>query len=122
MRKGVSAGDDRSITIDQINLAYRVLSDSSARMEYDRLLRLQTQQPQNDMVKEAPGLETIDLDDMFFDEAQATWYRGCRCGRERAFVVSEQELEQEAQYGEIVLGCDGCSLWLRVTFQVDEEK
>ncbi|MCJ1448025.1 MAG: hypothetical protein MMC23_008538 [Stictis urceolatum] len=107
--------------IDAINDAYKVLSDSHAKLEYDRVLKLQGEKPQNGLIKEHPGLETVDLDDMQLDETNVTWYRACRCGRDRGFEVLEAELEKEAEHGEIIIGCDGCSLWLRVVFQTVDE-
>lgn len=70
------------------------------------------------------GIETIDLDDLNMDEDETkehTWYRGCRCGEERGFVITEGDLEDAAQDGEVTVGCRGCSLWLRVLFGVVEE-
>ena len=71
--------------------------------------------------KSLPGLETVDLDDLTFDEAQAVWYRACRCGHERGFVITEGELDADAEIGEVVTGCRGCSLWLNVTFVATED-
>lgn len=107
-------------TIDQITAAYKILIDPVARAEYDRFLTLQS--PTKKLTSEPlpPGLETADLDDMAFDEAQSLWYRGCRCGKERAYFVKEEDLERRAEDGEIVIGCQGCSLWLSVTFAVVE--
>lgn len=108
-------------TIDQITTAYKTLIDPTARSEYDRLLALQS--PSTGLSSQAshPGLETVDLDDLLYDEAQGIWYRGCRCRKERAYVVTEEELENNAECGELVAGCQGCSLWLRVTFAVAED-
>ena len=64
------------------------------------------------------GLETVDLDDLDYDEeGGGAWYRGCRCGSVRGFRVTEEDLEKEVENGDVVVGCVGCSLWLRVTFQ-----
>ncbi len=49
-----------------------------------------------------------------------TWYAGCRCGVERAFVVTEAELERHADDGAVFTLCSGCSLWLKVEFEVDD--
>ncbi|KAJ5222348.1 DnaJ-domain-containing protein [Penicillium citrinum] len=112
-------------TIDEITTAYKTLSDPTLRAEYDRVLRL-------DRVKGAErektgdvfhtGLEVVDLEDLGCDESgeEIVWYRGCRCGDERGFLVSEDELEKEVEHGEIVVGCRGCSLWLKVLFAVEE--
>jgi diphthamide biosynthesis protein 4 len=109
-------------TIDQITTAYKTLSDPLLRAEYDRSLRL-------DRVKVADktgdvfhtGLEVVDLEDLACDESEDgdCWYRGCRCGDERGFLVSEEDLERESEHGEIVIGCRGCSLWLKILFAVE---
>ncbi|KAJ5550400.1 hypothetical protein N7461_005098 [Penicillium sp. DV-2018c] len=111
-------------TIDQITAAYKTLSDPVLRAEYDRSLRL-------DRLKVAErektgdvfhtGLEVVDLEDLSCEEGEAgdCWYRGCRCGDERGFLVNEEDLGREAEHGEIIIGCRGCSLWLKVLFAVD---
>jgi hypothetical protein len=48
------------------------------------------------------------------------WYRGCRCGDERGFMVTEMDLEKEAEHGEVVIGCRGCSLWMKILFAMEE--
>ena len=107
-------------SVDQLLLAYKILADPASRLQYDQSLEaapvgtLDTDNPH-------PGLESVDLDDLEFDEGQITWYRGCRCGNERGFIITEGELEDDAEIGEVVTGCRGCSLWLRVTFAVAEE-
>ncbi|KAJ5129874.1 uncharacterized protein N7515_005913 [Penicillium bovifimosum] len=123
----LARSDDTSrqpYTIDQITTAYKTLSDPVLRAEYDRSLRL-------DRLKVAErektgdvfhtGLEVVDLEDLACEEAEAgdCWYRGCRCGDERGFLVNEEDLEREAEHGEIIIGCRGCSLWLKVLFAVD---
>ncbi|KAK2796820.1 hypothetical protein FQN50_009421 [Emmonsiellopsis sp. PD_5] len=126
-------------TIDQITTAYKTLSDPVARAGYERELRLAQQSGLiNNNVHTATtanggatgddtmfrtGLETFDLDDMTEAEAGddgGIWYRSCRCGEERGFLVSEEDLEREVERGEVVVGCVGCSLWARVVFGVDE--
>ncbi|MCJ1428802.1 hypothetical protein MMC29_006713 [Sticta canariensis] len=102
-------------SVDQILLAYKTLIDPASRLQYDQSLKsapvstLDAEQPR-------PGLESVDLDDMEFDTRDNTWNRGCRCGNERGFVVTEDDLENHADVGEILTECRGCSLWLRVTY------
>ncbi|KAF2222122.1 CSL zinc finger-domain-containing protein [Elsinoe ampelina] len=109
------ARGDAKYTIDQITTASSVLSDATLRAEYDRLLRQQGRD--TDAVKFFTGLDTVDLDDLDDDETQGIWFRGCRCGDDRGFIVSEDDLEA-ATGGELVVGCKGCSLWLKVLFSV----
>ncbi|KAJ5610709.1 hypothetical protein N7510_007428 [Penicillium lagena] len=125
--QGQGKAQQRTYTIDEITTAYKTLSDPFLRADYDRALRL-------DRAKVAErektgdvfhtGLEIVDLEDLECDEdgtgATVCWYRGCRCGDERGFLVTEADLEREAEHGEIVLGCRGCSLWLKVLFAVED--
>ncbi|KAI9751635.1 MAG: hypothetical protein M4579_005982 [Chaenotheca gracillima] len=118
-------------SIDSIKHAYTILSTPTLRAEYDRVLRLQ--RPIHNPIAPSPGtpdptpfqtgLETIDLDDMYYDAEKEIWSRPCRCGKR--FVVTEGELEEEAEYGVLLAGCGGCSLWLEVMFEMigeaDEE-
>ncbi|KAJ5721336.1 uncharacterized protein N7483_009270 [Penicillium malachiteum] len=123
-----SRNGTETYSIDEITTAYKTLSDPGQRAEYDRTLRL-------DRLKVAErektgdvfhtGLEIVDLEDLACDEGDGTtdvvcWYRGCRCGDERGFLVTEDDLEREAEHGEIVIGCRGCSLWLKILFAVED--
>jgi diphthamide biosynthesis protein 4 len=128
------------ITIDTIALAYKILSSPSLKAEYDSHLqqdsRSRNNKPNNNSGSDSDeeesdiifrtGLETVDLDDLEFVEEsdsktdeEETWTRACRCGDDGGFVVSEKELEANAEDGEVIVGCRGCSLWLRVLFGVE---
>ncbi|GLA56755.1 diphthamide biosynthesis protein 4 [Aspergillus tubingensis] len=113
-------------TIDEITTAYKTLSDPYLRAEYDRSLRLdraRVAEREKTGTVFHTGLEVVDLEDLACDESDADaalWYRGCRCGDERGFLVTEQDLEREAEHGEIVVGCRGCSLWMKVLFAVED--
>ncbi|KAJ5467500.1 hypothetical protein N7475_005252 [Penicillium sp. IBT 31633x] len=116
-------------TVDQITAAYKILSDPALRAEYNRSLRL-------DRLKVAErektgdvfhtGLEIVDLEDLSFEETEGSdgdcWYRGCRCGDKRGFMVNEADLERESEHGEIIIGCRGCSLWMKVLFAVEADE
>lgn len=108
-------------TVDQIADAYKTLIDPKRRFEYDSSLRLVS--PSTGLTSERShlGLETMDLDDLAFDEEHNIWYRSCRCGNEKGFLIGEEELERDAEHGEVITGCRGCSLWLRVTFAMAED-
>jgi diphthamide biosynthesis protein 4 len=113
-------GNGASVTVDDIALAYKVLSEPPLRVEYDRWIN---SRDLNGDVKDRvhrTGLETVDLDDLAFDPASALWSRSCRCGEEKGYIVSEPELEKNAEDGELIVGCKGCSLWLRVLFGIEE--
>lgn len=116
-------------TVDQITLAYKVLSDPALRREHDRELSLSrnntSRKGEGWLGEAAIGLEAVDLDDLEYDEEEGIWYRSCRCGQARGFAVTEAELEKEEQTGLVVVGCRGCSLSLMVGFGVveaDEQK
>lgn len=134
-------------TIDEITEAYRVLGNASERAKYDVELRKwkmmnnhlhhhhnNQHQHQADVIitTRHTGMEIVDLEDLDFEggglenekDASATgniWKRACRCGSIPAFVVTEAELEKSADEGELVTGCKGCSLWLKVMFTVDDD-
>ncbi|XMA14159.1 hypothetical protein WAI453_006950 [Rhynchosporium graminicola] len=112
-------------SIDQISEAFNILSDPKSRKQYDQELKLQTANATHGGVRAKQvfrtGIETADLDDLEVDEVQGIWYRSCRCGDERGFLIKESDLEEAAEDGEICVGCKGCSLWLKVLFGVMEE-
>ncbi|OAL74259.1 hypothetical protein A7D00_2291 [Trichophyton violaceum] len=128
-------------TVDQITTAYKVLSSPATKAEYDQFLllsgiprtRSNIGRNENDDVVFRTGLEMLDLDDMATEtilcqsdgsggqETIETWYRGCRCGDEKGFMVTEEDLEKEVEKGEVIIGCRGCSLWAKVVFAVHED-
>lgn len=125
------ARDSNAYTIDDITNAYKILSNPELRAEYDRDLILQRKSfnkaaGKSDDVSFHTGLEVVDLEDMTEQGDEATgsssWYRSCRCGDEKGFIVTEDELEAEAHHGEILVGCRGCSLWIKVLFAVEEDR
>ncbi|KAL4751346.1 Diphthamide biosynthesis protein 4 [Aspergillus terricola var. indicus] len=120
---------NQKITIDAITTAYKTLSDPIQRAEYDRVLRLDRNRVVGAGDKSGngtvfhTGLEVVDLEDLECDEnsEEAMWYKACRCGDERGFSLSEGDLEREADSGEIVVGCRGCSLYTKVLFAVQDD-
>lgn len=50
-----------------------------------------------------------------------TWYRPCRCGNERGFALTEEDLEENADLGEVLVQCADCTIWLRVCYVVAED-
>lgn len=114
-------------TIDQITTAYTILSSPKLRSEYHIYLRnLPTNTTSSTPSAFQTGIETLDLDDLASDESATTgetiWFKPCRCGNERGFVFSEPDLEEAGDLGELIVGCQDCSLWLRVCFAVVEEE
>jgi diphthamide biosynthesis protein 4 len=109
-------------SVDQISTAYAILGDAKSKALYDKKLKLQKGWVGLKAEEEfRTGVEVVDLDDLIEDEENSVWYRGCRCGDERGYEIREQDLEEAAEMGEISVGCNGCSLWMRVLFGVVEE-
>ncbi len=112
-----------AFTVDQIADAFAVLSYNKARAEYDKALVLQLGRSSFGRGSGEPnfqtGVESVDLDDLALDPSPGGgWYRSCRCGNERGYVFGEADLEEAADDGELMVGCQDCSLWLRVQFAV----
>lgn len=125
-------------TIDQISTAYATLSRPAQRTAYDRSLVLAQQTATTTATKGTQsnfqtGIETVDLDDLAYEDVEGEgegdgeestttrWYRSCRCGNPRGYLFSEEDLEEAADLGELMVGCADCSLWLRVHFAVVDE-
>ncbi|GKT42037.1 diphthamide biosynthesis protein 4 [Colletotrichum spaethianum] len=122
-----SQNSNTVFTIDQISTAYKILSDSKSKTEYDRSLDLA---PNNQGLKRGEqvfqtGIENVDLDDLKFDESDGPdaecWYRSCRCGNPRGFLFTEADLEEAGENGELLVGCQDCSLWMKVHFAIVSE-
>jgi diphthamide biosynthesis protein 4 len=137
-------------TVDDVKEAYTALSNAAAKSSYDDWFLKQgggvaptrgNKAGQWGSEGETPllssdfilGLELLDLED--FEEAgdsgqqqqgqqqQMTWTRSCRCGADKGFTILEEELEDAEGRGEkeVLVGCSGCSLWVRVGFEVEVE-
>ncbi|GAB7359349.1 hypothetical protein MBLNU230_g6000t1 [Neophaeotheca triangularis] len=110
----------RKVTVDDIALAYKILSEPRLKAEYDHSLNERAVNGGSSDQVYHTGLETVDLDDLEMDEHSVSWTRGCRCGKANAYVVTETELDKNLADGELITGCRGCSLWLRVLFGVED--
>lgn len=124
-----TAQNSSTFTVDQIGEAYAVLSDAKRRADYDKALKTARNSGSGDGDGDQArsgagaagfqtGIENVDLDDLQVDEAQGRWYRSCRCGNERGFSLGESDLEEAGDFGELIVGCQDCSLWLRIHFAV----
>jgi len=103
-------------------LARDILVDPARRREYDNTLLLKNAQTDINGTLTGlhpTGLETLDLDDMNYDEEHASWAKTCRCGNIKAYEVSEEDLDIASSDGghEVLVGCGGCSLFVRVVFE-----
>ncbi|KAG5962195.1 hypothetical protein E4U58_003982 [Claviceps cyperi] len=108
-------------TIDQIATAFAVLSSPTQRTSYDAELRQSGPAVSSARPEFQTGVENVDLDDLPFEEGMERWYRACRCGNERGYLFSEEDLGEVEDEGVLVVGCQDCSLWLRVHFAVVNE-
>ncbi|OWB72345.1 hypothetical protein B5S31_g2052 [[Candida] boidinii] len=134
----VSHPDNKS-TEDLIPLlkeAYKVLSDSEHRKEYDE--EVEAMLKKNGIVNYGDGLDTYTLDDFTSDvpeseEDPVIFCKDCpRCTISNGFVISEDDLIKNTETNinskkddgsyQLVLQCDSCSLWLKVKyFDLDED-
>ena len=118
-------------SVDDVKEAYLVLDDPKTRAEYDNwVLRnphvLETDAKQGGQTLSQDfilGLELLDLSD--FEEVEGDegeWTRACRCGDDKGFRILEDDLIEAEERGEkeVLVGCGGCSLWVRVGFDVEE--
>lgn len=113
--------DDSAIfTVDQISDAYATLASPQKRKEYDAGLRMAriAGSGESEDAKFQTGIENVDLDDLNFDEAGERWYRSCRCGNNRGYSFEEEDLVEASDDGVLMVGCQDCSLWLKVHFAV----
>lgn len=113
-----------ALTVDRIVTAYQVLSDSDQKRLYDHQLLRETLHYNLNKQSETKAAvsETVDLEDLIYSEQLTAWQRPCRCGANPAFQVTEQQLESEAQTGEVLVDCQGCSLRIRVLFQALDDQ
>ncbi|PHH86898.1 hypothetical protein CDD83_9615 [Cordyceps sp. RAO-2017] len=116
-----SGGARPAFTVDQIGLALAVLSSPARRAAYDASLRLSRAAPAP-ATRLPTGVENADLDDLAFDEAEGRWHRSCRCGNARGYCFDEADLTDAADEGLLMVGCQDCSLWLRVHFAVVDDE
>ncbi|EMC91172.1 hypothetical protein BAUCODRAFT_79856 [Baudoinia panamericana UAMH 10762] len=111
---------DAAISVDQMAAAYRVLVDPGLKAEYDRGLQRSSSHASSHLHHDdsRTGMEIVDLDTVAFDEQTQLWSRACRCGS--AFIITEHQLEKNAEQGELIVSCDGCSLWLMILFNTED--
>lgn len=108
-------------TVDQITQAFTVLSSPHQRSTYDAGLRLSRANVGDSQARFQTGIENVDLDDLPFDEEGEHWYRSCRCGNDHGYSFQETDLEEVEHEGVLMVGCQDCSLWLKVHFAVVED-
>ncbi|CCU76292.1 DnaJ domain protein [Blumeria hordei DH14] len=114
----------KAYTVDQITQAFSTLSDPKLAAAYSKELESKAVSNYgNTWAKNYhPITETVDLEEICFDDSENIWFKGCRCGDDRGYIVQEKDLEVATEDGEISIECKGCSLWLTVLFGVLEEE
>lgn len=109
----------KAYTIDAITYAYKTLIDPVQRVQHDKQLKLKIPEKDDHGYDEYhTGMDTVDLDELHYDEIQNNWHRDCRCGDPKGFTFDEKDLQGSIEHGELVAECPGCSLQLRVIFAV----
>lgn len=111
------------LSIAVIKSAFATLGDTAARAEYDRKL------VQKGRMSAPRALATgvVDLSEMTEEEPGADgddeykWTRECRCGEDGGYVLKESDLEANGDATSIVVQCSGCSLWIEVQYDIEEE-
>ncbi|KAI7900648.1 uncharacterized protein BX663DRAFT_517114 [Cokeromyces recurvatus] len=88
--------------------AWEVLRNPTSRKNYD--IELQSQRNKKDL---AIGAE-VDLDDMEYNEDEGSYSYVCRCSGD--YIITEEELNEGIE----VIGCNNCSLKIRVLYDVVE--
>lgn len=113
-------------SVDQITKAWETLSSPHRRAEYDSQLRLtRGRLGAGGSNSEEPfhtGVENVDLDDLDYDEKSISWSRSCRCGNDKGYVITEDDLTEAGDEGLLMVGCQDCSLWLRVHFAILDDE
>lgn len=108
-------------TVDQVIEAYDTLSNPGSRHRYYEILSQRRSKSGLAKGVERSAVETVDLEDLQYQDSPQgeIWEKPCRCGS--TYQVSEKQLEEAASDGEIVVGCRGCSLAIKVVFGAVEE-
>jgi diphthamide biosynthesis protein 4 len=115
--RSLSPTSVHAYSVDRIIEAYNTLSNATSKANYDSLLARDTSRSSTTLEsKNHAGVETFDLEELVYSEARSTWSRKCRCGDDTGYLLTELDLNNESERGEIYVGCKGCSLSIRVLF------
>ena len=125
---GSIARPKKSYSIGAITEAYRILSTPELRAQLDKKLQIPSANislTEADFHMAKRHAEVIDLDDMHYDCDSQTWSYECRCGIDKAFEVSYDDLEEDGatvgQTSELLVACLGCTSWLRISYMIAGE-
>ncbi|KAJ2513067.1 hypothetical protein GGI11_004533 [Coemansia sp. RSA 2049] len=98
-----------SIEFHELSRAWEVLGDTSRRAEYDKQCNAEESRARGVVQDE------VDLDDMVFDESNRVFSFPCRCSSQ--YEITEDDLEG----GFEIAPCSGCSLKIKVLYDVIED-
>ncbi|KAJ3221125.1 Diphthamide biosynthesis protein 4, partial [Clydaea vesicula] len=107
------SSDDSDLQTDYfiiLNEAYENLKDANRRLKYDKKLNFLKKN------KTEILFDSVDLDDMELNEEKMEYTYNCRCGN--LFILTYQDLE----FGFNQVNCEGCSLILKVDYDVLEDE
>ncbi|AET37365.1 diphthamide biosynthesis protein 4 Ecym_1110 [Eremothecium cymbalariae DBVPG len=113
---------NESLSVDQLQKAYRVLIDKELRAKYDS--ELSEGFKKQGFYITGEGLDEYSLDQFEFHEKDRTFTMNCpRCTVNEGFEFNEVMLEGHAvgkQEGgmHVVVQCNSCSLWINVNFDI----
>lgn len=110
-----------SISIDDIQEAYKVLMDKERRQRYDTSLNKSMQRQGFNITGD--GLDIYSLDDFaMHEDDECKWVKDCpRCQFPDSIKFTETDLvENGTEDGEggfdIIVQCESCSLWIKVKY------
>ncbi|CCD24364.1 Jjj3p NDAI_0D00500 [Naumovozyma dairenensis CBS 421] len=130
----ITTNDLTSVSINQIQQAYKILSNESTREQYDEEL-LETFKKLG-YHNHGDGLDEFSLDDFTFDETTCNYNMNCpRCKTLNGFQFNEDSLDEFANTNintntntnggssafQVLAQCNSCSLWLKVNFAIASE-
>ncbi|KAJ9653100.1 Diphthamide biosynthesis protein 4 [Neophaeococcomyces mojaviensis] len=114
------AQTETRFTVDQIVKAYETLANPISKAKYNEtLLKRGRTKASSNGTKASSGLDTFDLEDLEYSDSLDSWMKTCRCGG--TYQVNGSQLEDAGPDGEIIVGCNGCSLCINVVFDILEE-
>ncbi|KAN0022255.1 hypothetical protein ACTFIU_004431 [Dictyostelium citrinum] len=101
-----SNNNNNTKDFNDIQIAWETLKDDLLRKQYDSLLLEKKRQKYS-------VSDEIDLDDMEYIEENSEYIYPCRCGDH--YIITEDQLSE----GSDVVCCSGCSLSIKVIYQME---
>jgi diphthamide biosynthesis protein 4 len=108
-----TSSTDAAAVFAALQKAWETLRDPEVRAAHDAATRLAAETEES--VRTTSVRDEVDLDDFDFDEAAGAFFKRCRCGCEMS--ITEDDLERGAD----LVHCSGCSIVVRVLYDVVDE-